>query len=121
MQTIDFGVADALGKVYGVLSKRRGRIVAEEMKDDTSFFLIKSVMPVVESFGFSEGKPVKRYELSTLIDDSSRRNSQKDIGSRAAAIDFFRLGSAGPGSVLGSENRRGTGRFGRESRQGERG
>lgn len=55
MQTIDFNVADALGKVYGVLSKRRGRIIAEEMKDDTSFFLIKSVMPVVESFGFSEG------------------------------------------------------------------
>lgn len=49
-------IADALGKVYGVLSRRRGRIVSEEMKDDTSFFMIKSVLPVVESFGFSEGK-----------------------------------------------------------------
>ncbi|KAH9997844.1 P-loop containing nucleoside triphosphate hydrolase protein [Russula vinacea] len=43
---------DVLGKVYGVVAKRRGRIVAEEMKEGTSFFTVKALLPVVESFGF---------------------------------------------------------------------
>ncbi|KAF9046496.1 P-loop containing nucleoside triphosphate hydrolase protein [Panaeolus papilionaceus] len=45
---------DVLGKVYGVVSKRRGRIVAEEMKEGTSFFNVSSMIPVVESFGFAD-------------------------------------------------------------------
>ncbi|PPR00443.1 hypothetical protein CVT24_004504 [Panaeolus cyanescens] len=45
---------DVLGKVYGVVSKRRGRIVAEEMKEGTSFFNVSSLIPVVESFGFAD-------------------------------------------------------------------
>lgn len=45
-----------LGKVYGVISKRRGRIIAEDLKDGTSFWQISSRMPVVESFGFSDGE-----------------------------------------------------------------
>jgi len=48
-------LADVLGKVYAVLARRRGRILNEEMKEGTPFFEIKAVMPVVESFGFSEG------------------------------------------------------------------
>jgi ribosome assembly protein 1 len=44
-----------LGKVYGVISKRRGRIVAEEMKEGTSFFSVSALLPVVESFGFADG------------------------------------------------------------------
>jgi ribosome assembly protein 1 len=44
-----------LGKVYGVVAKRRGRIVAEEMKEGTSFFSVKALLPVVESFGFADG------------------------------------------------------------------
>lgn len=47
--------ADVLGKVYGVLAKRRGRVVAEEMKEGTSFFNVSALLPVVESFGFSDG------------------------------------------------------------------
>jgi translation elongation factor EF-G len=47
--------ADVLGKVYGVVAKRRGRIVAEEMKEGTSFFTVKALLPVVESFGFADG------------------------------------------------------------------
>ena len=47
--------ADVLGKVYGVISKRRGRIVAEELKEGTSFFSISARLPVVESFGFADG------------------------------------------------------------------
>ena len=47
--------ADVLGKVYGVVAKRRGRIVSEEMKEGTSFFTIHAMLPVVESFGFADG------------------------------------------------------------------
>ena len=47
--------ADVLGKVYATVARRRGRIVAEEMKEGTSFFTIKALLPVVESFGFAEG------------------------------------------------------------------
>ncbi|CAK5284428.1 unnamed protein product [Mycena citricolor] len=45
--------AEVLGKVYGVVAQRRGRIVAEEMKEGTSFFLVSAVLPVVESFGIA--------------------------------------------------------------------
>lgn len=47
--------ADVLGKVYAVVSKRRGQIVAEEMREGTSFFTITALLPVVESFGFADG------------------------------------------------------------------
>jgi ribosome assembly protein 1 len=56
MRYILISLAEALGRVYGVLSKRRGRILSEEMKDDMSFFVIRSRLPVMESFGFSEGE-----------------------------------------------------------------
>jgi hypothetical protein len=46
---------EVLGKVYGVVAKRRGRIVSEEMKEGTAFFTITSLLPVVESFGFADG------------------------------------------------------------------
>ncbi|KAI6005368.1 P-loop containing nucleoside triphosphate hydrolase protein [Pisolithus marmoratus] len=45
---------DVLGKVYGVIAKRRGRIVGEEMKEGTTFFTISALLPVVESFGFAD-------------------------------------------------------------------
>lgn len=45
---------DVLGKVYGVVARRRGRIVSEEMKEGTSFFTITALLPVVESFNFAD-------------------------------------------------------------------
>ncbi|KAG2145893.1 P-loop containing nucleoside triphosphate hydrolase protein [Suillus clintonianus] len=45
---------DVLGKVYGVVARRRGRIVAEEMKEGTTFFTVSALLPVVESFGFAD-------------------------------------------------------------------
>lgn len=50
-----------LGKVYGVVAKRRGRIVAEEMKEGTSFFTVSALLPVVESFGFADGMSMFCY------------------------------------------------------------
>ena len=41
--------------MYGVVAKRRGRIVAEEMKEGSSFFNVSARLPVVESFGFADG------------------------------------------------------------------
>lgn len=48
-------LADVLGKVYGVVAKRRGHIVSEEMKEGTSFFTVSALLPVAESFGFADG------------------------------------------------------------------
>ncbi|OJT13621.1 Ribosome assembly protein 1 [Trametes pubescens] len=45
---------DVLGKVYGVVARRRGKIVAEEMKEGTEFFSVRAKLPVVESFGFAD-------------------------------------------------------------------
>ncbi|KAJ2934588.1 hypothetical protein H1R20_g2507, partial [Candolleomyces eurysporus] len=55
MYTCDIqALTDVLGKVYAVVAKRRGRIVAEEMKEGTTFFNVTALLPVVESFGFSD-------------------------------------------------------------------
>ncbi|KAF8630859.1 hypothetical protein AX17_005218 [Amanita inopinata Kibby_2008] len=55
MYTCDIQAStDVLGKVYAVIAKRRGRIVAEEMKEGTSFFNVTALLPVVESFGFAD-------------------------------------------------------------------
>ncbi|KAJ5458144.1 Translation elongation/initiation factor/Ribosomalbeta-barrel [Penicillium sp. IBT 31633x] len=45
---------EVLGKVYAVITRRRGRILSEIMKEGTPFFTILAVLPVAESFGFAE-------------------------------------------------------------------
>lgn len=45
---------EVLGRVYDVLTRRRGRVLSESLKDGTHFFTIQSILPVVESFGFSD-------------------------------------------------------------------
>ncbi|CAJ1048662.1 elongation factor-like GTPase 1 [Xyrichtys novacula] len=46
--------AEVLGRVYGVLGKREGRVLHEEMKEGTDVFIIKAMLPVAESFGFAD-------------------------------------------------------------------
>ncbi len=46
--------ADVLGKVYGVLGRRNGRVLADEMKEGSVIFAIQALVPVAESFGFAE-------------------------------------------------------------------
>ena len=46
--------SDVLGKVYGVLGKRQGRVISEEMKEGSNIFEIDALVPVAESFGFAE-------------------------------------------------------------------
>lgn len=50
----DIFTAEVLGRVYGVITRRRGRILSESMNEGTPFFTIVAVLPVIESFGFSE-------------------------------------------------------------------
>lgn len=45
---------EVLGKVYSVVTRRKGKIVSEEMKEGTPFFTISATIPVVEAFGFAE-------------------------------------------------------------------
>ncbi|GMM30530.1 GTPase [Martiniozyma asiatica (nom. inval.)] len=45
---------DLLGKVYPAISKCKGHIISEEMKEGTPYFTIVASLPVMTSFGFSE-------------------------------------------------------------------
>lgn len=36
------------------MTRRRGRVLSESLKDGTPFFTIQSILPVAESFGFSD-------------------------------------------------------------------
>ncbi|MBW0480130.1 hypothetical protein O181_019845 [Austropuccinia psidii MF-1] len=45
---------EVLGKVYGVVSRRRGVIKSEEIKDGTTFYTIGAKLPIIESFGFND-------------------------------------------------------------------
>jgi ribosome assembly protein 1 len=45
--------ADFLGKLHGVLARRRGRVVSEDLQEGTAQFLVRAHLPVVESFGFA--------------------------------------------------------------------
>jgi len=43
-----------LGNLYGVLSRRRGHVTAEDVIDGTSLFILTAHLPILESFGFSQ-------------------------------------------------------------------
>ena len=43
----------AMGGVYGVLTRRRGHVFNEEQRPGTPLFQIKAYLPVMESFGFN--------------------------------------------------------------------
>ena len=46
--------AEVLGRLYGVLGRRNGRVLSDEMKEGSAIFNISAVLPVAESFGFAE-------------------------------------------------------------------
>ncbi|KAI8322545.1 P-loop containing nucleoside triphosphate hydrolase protein [Martensiomyces pterosporus] len=55
MYTCDIqATSEVLGKVYGVIARRRGRILSEEMREGTPYFTIRAAIPIVESFGFAD-------------------------------------------------------------------
>ena len=46
--------AEVLGRVYAVITRRRGRIVSESLLEPSPNFTIVALLPVAESFGFSD-------------------------------------------------------------------
>ena len=51
---VDLHQGETLGKLYSVISKRRGKIIKEEMWEGTSIFTIEAFIPVVEAFGLAD-------------------------------------------------------------------
>ena len=46
--------AEVLGRVYSVITRRRGHIVSESLLEPSTNFTILALLPVAESFGFSD-------------------------------------------------------------------
>ena len=42
------------GKMYAVMGKRHGQILDEDMQEGSDMFNVTGILPVIESFGFSE-------------------------------------------------------------------
>ena len=80
-----------LGKVYGVVARRRGRIVAEEMKEGTSFFSVRALLPVVESFGFADGELGSSFGGVCVSDGACCRHTEANIRGGEPAADFQRV------------------------------
>lgn len=128
-------VGEVLGKVYGVIARRRGRIVSEEMKEGTAFFTISSLLPVVESFGFADGAVVSPSPRS-FADLSAQKFERKlpeqqvhnssSTGQSSLSPSYIdtqmttQVRDPGSRSILGSDDGGRIGRFGREIRSGER-
>ena len=79
-----------LGKVYGVVAKRRGRIVSEEMKEGTTFFTVRALLPVVESFGFADGEnaSVSKHVPEQRLMGVACRDTETDIRSGEPSADL---------------------------------
>ncbi|WAQ84782.1 hypothetical protein PtA15_5A355 [Puccinia triticina] len=62
---------EVLGKVYGVIARRKGIIKSEEIKDGTTFYTIGAKLPIIESFGFNDElmKKTSGIALPQLIFD----------------------------------------------------
>lgn len=105
--------AEVLGKVYGVVNRRRGKIVSEEMKEGTSFFTIRALLPVIESFGFADGtcavllSPVVG-RLTHPFSCRLPRDPQAFFWSCEPTACLQRVRDARLGSLLGSDNRCGS-------------
>jgi ribosome assembly protein 1 len=69
---------EVLGRVYSVLTRRRGSILSEALLEGTPYFTISATLPVAESFGFSEeirkktsglAQPMLRFTGFEMLDD----------------------------------------------------
>ena len=64
MYTCDISVkAEVLGKMYSVVSKRRGKVVKEDLVEGSSTFVVTAHVPVIESFNLG---PELRKQTSGL-------------------------------------------------------
>ena len=78
--------------MYGVVARRRGRIVAEEMREGTSFFTVSALLPVVESFGFADGQEVPTsVSFQVFLLTSMPRHTEANIWGCEPSVDFQRV------------------------------
>jgi hypothetical protein len=80
-----------LGKVYGVVARRRGRIISEEMKEGTAFFTIRAMLPVVESFGFADGKCFSYPVYDFYLNESIFRDPKENFRGCITSINLLGL------------------------------
>ena len=66
------GGGEQLGKCYAVLSKRRARVLSEDIIEGTEIWVIKATLPLVESYGFADDlrKKTQGAASSSLLFDS---------------------------------------------------
>lgn len=88
-----------MGKASAVLSKRRAKILLEDVQEGTSLFVIQSLLPVVESFGFAEelrkktsgaAAPQLRFEKWVLMDDDPLEEIVDEDGDRLGSANVAR-------------------------------
>ena len=69
---------EVLGRVYSVLTRRRGDILSESLLEGTPYFTIEAKLPVAESFGVSDeirkrttglGQPMLQFIGFEMLDD----------------------------------------------------
>jgi ribosome assembly protein 1 len=89
--------AEVLGRVYDVLTRRRGRILSEALKEGTPFYTILSLLPVAQSFGFSDeirkrtaglASPQLKFEEFEILDEDpfwvpTTEEEMEDLGELA--------------------------------------
>jgi len=56
---------DCISAIYNVLGKRRGHVTEDVLRPGTPIYLVKALLPVVESFGFETDL---RYHTQVGID-----------------------------------------------------
>jgi ribosome assembly protein 1 len=66
------GGGEQLGKCYAVLSKRRAKVLSEDIIEGTEIWVIKATLPLVESYGFADDlrKKTQGAASSSLLFDS---------------------------------------------------
>ena len=57
--------SEVLGRLYGVLGRRGGKVCSEEVKEGTTLFNVRALLPVAESFGFAEEMRKKTSGLAS--------------------------------------------------------
>lgn len=90
-------IAEVLGRVYAVLTRRHGRILSEALKEGTPFFTISALLPIASSFGFSDeirkrtsgaASPQLRFQGFEMLDEDpfwvpSTEEELEDLGELA--------------------------------------
>jgi len=85
-------IADVLGKVYGVVAKQCGWVVAKE-REETPLFSIQALLSVVESFGFTDGELTRVFSIRKLDNESMLiRHTQTYFWSSKSSTSVQQMG-----------------------------